>query len=81
MKMTSQPAKILNMEKRGTLKEGTKADIVVFDYNKIHQVATVANGNQHPEGIDYVIINGQITVEKGEHTGVLGGKILKHKKE
>ena len=80
-KMTSQPAKILNMEKRGVLKEGKKADVVVFDYNKIHQVATVANGNQHPEGIDYVLINGQITVEKGEHTGILNGKILKHKKE
>ncbi len=78
-KMTSQPAKILNIKDRGVLKEGAKADIVIFDYKKIHQVATVANGNQHPEGVEYVLVNGQITVEKGEHLGNLDGKILKHK--
>ncbi|NHI92837.1 MAG: D-aminoacylase [Candidatus Lokiarchaeota archaeon] len=78
-KMTSLPASILGIPDRGVLKEGYIADIVVFDYQKIRQKATLANGNQHPEGIDYVIINGQITVEKGEHSGILNGQILKHK--
>lgn len=78
-KLTSFPASVLGITDRGVLKEGKTADVVVFDYNKIHETATLANGNQHPEGIDYVIINGQITVEKGEHLGVLKGKILKHK--
>ena len=79
-KMTSQPASILGIPDRGVLKAGNAADIVVFDYNNIHEKATLANGNQHPEGIDYVIVNGSITVEKGEHLGVLNGQILRHKK-
>jgi N-acyl-D-amino-acid deacylase len=77
-KMTSQPAAILGLD-RGVLKAGKIADIVVFDYNTIHETATLANGNQHPEGIDYVIVNGNITVEKGEHLGILKGRILRHK--
>jgi N-acyl-D-amino-acid deacylase len=79
-KMTSQPASILGIPDRGVLKAGNAADIVVFDYNNIHEKATLANGNQHPDGIDYVIVNGSITVEKGEHLGVLNGQILRHKK-
>ena len=79
-KMTSQPASILGFPDRGVLKAGKVADVVVFDYNKIHETATLANGNQHPEGIDYVIVNGIVTVEKGEHLGVLNGQILKHTK-
>ncbi len=77
-KMTSQPAAILGLD-RGVLKAGKIADIVVFNYNTIHETATLANGNQHPEGIDYVIVNGNITVEKGEHLGILKGRILRHK--
>ena len=77
-KMTSLPASILGISDRGVLREGNIADIVVFDPEKIHQTATLANGNQYPEGIDYVLVNGQITVEKGEHVGILNGKILKH---
>ena len=78
-KMTSMPTAILGISDRGVLKEGKKADVVVFDYKKIHENATLANGNQHPDGIDYVIVNGQITVEKGEYLGTLKGQILKHK--
>ncbi|MHA1357911.1 MAG: N-acyl-D-amino-acid deacylase family protein [Candidatus Helarchaeota archaeon] len=78
-KMTSMPADILGIPDRGILQQGKKADVVVFDYAKIHENATLANGNQHPDGIDYVIVNGQITVEKGEYLGTLNGHILKHK--
>ncbi|NVM52428.1 MAG: D-aminoacylase [Candidatus Helarchaeota archaeon] len=78
-KMTSLPASLLGIPDRGVLKEGKAADIVVFDYDQLREKATLANGNQHPEGIDYVIVNGQLTVEKGEHLGVLNGQILKHK--
>ena len=78
-KVTSLPASILGISDRGVLKTGNFADVVVFDYNNLHETATLANGNQHPKGIDYVIINGHITVEKGEHSGVLKGHILKHK--
>jgi N-acyl-D-amino-acid deacylase len=79
-KITSQPATILHIPDRGVLKPGKIADIVVFDYNNIRERATLTNGNQYPDGIEYVIVNGQITVEKGEHLGVLKGQILRHKK-
>ena len=80
-KMTSLPAYILSLNDRGLIKEGYMADIVIFDIETIEEKGTIANGRQHPEGIDYVIVNGAITAEKGTHTGVLNGRILKHKKK
>ncbi|MFX0138373.1 MAG: amidohydrolase family protein [Candidatus Hodarchaeota archaeon] len=80
-KMTSLPASILGITDRGVLKEGNIADIVVFDFKKIEEKGTIENGCQHPEGIDYVIINGEITVSEGKHLGVLKGRVLKHLKK
>ncbi|TFG14961.1 MAG: D-aminoacylase [Promethearchaeota archaeon] len=79
-KMTSLPASILSLSDRGLIKEGYKADIVIFDPDTIEEKGTIANGRQHPVGIDYVIVNGALTAEKGKHTGALRGKILKNKK-
>ncbi|MFX1338269.1 MAG: amidohydrolase family protein [Promethearchaeota archaeon] len=79
-KMTSLPASILSLSDRGLIKEGYKADIVIFNPETIEEKGTIANGRQHPVGIDYVIINGAITAEKGKHTGVLNGRILKYRK-
>jgi len=77
-KMTSLPASILQLPDRGLLKPGFKADIVIFDKDKIEDIATLKNGNQHPLGINYVLVNGKITGEQRKHTGVLNGLILKH---
>jgi N-acyl-D-amino-acid deacylase len=79
-KMTSLPASILSLSDRGLLKEGYKADVVIFDPDGIREKGTIENGRQHPEGIDYVIVNGTITAEKGEHLGVLNGRVIKHNK-
>jgi N-acyl-D-amino-acid deacylase len=65
---------------RGLIKKGYKADIVVFDLDTIEEKGTIANGRQHPVGIDYVIVNGELTAEKGKHTGSLNGIVLKHTK-
>jgi dihydroorotase len=64
-KMTLMPARVLEpvspkMKRKGRLKAGMDADIVVFDYEKIRDRATVENPRQYPEGIDYVLVNGQI---------------------
>ncbi|MHA1763600.1 MAG: N-acyl-D-amino-acid deacylase family protein [Promethearchaeota archaeon] len=77
-KMTSLPASILKLPDRGLIKEGYKADIVIFDPERIEEKGTIQNGRQHPEGIDYVIVNGVITAEKGKHVGVRNGVILKN---
>ena len=78
-KMTSLPASILHLEDRGVIKPGFKADLVIFDPDIIIDKATYKNGCQYPDGINYVIVNGRITVERGNHIGTLNGQILKHK--
>jgi len=76
-KMTSLPAQRLGLKDRGLIKEGMWADIVVFDPKKIRDRATYDNPRATPEGIEYVIVNGVISIEKGELTGEKGGKILR----
>jgi N-acyl-D-amino-acid deacylase len=78
-KMTSLPASILSLTSRGLIKEGFNADIVIFDLEEIDETGTLKNGSSPPKGIDYVIINGVITVSHGVHSGELGGQILRHK--
>ena len=75
-KMTSAPAQRLGLRDRGLLRDGLKADIVVFDPATITSPATLHNPRQFPVGIDYVIVNGTIVVEKGKHTGALPGQAL-----
>ncbi|TFG25298.1 MAG: hypothetical protein EU533_01295 [Promethearchaeota archaeon] len=77
-KMTSLPASILNLRDRGLIKEGYNADIVVFDLEKINETGTLEDGCSPPIGIEYVIVNGEITVSGGIHTGVLNGQVLRH---
>lgn len=76
-KMTSMPAGHLGFLKRGTLKAGWAADLVVFDPGRVIDRATWTDPARYPEGIDYVIVNGGVVVDKGEHTGRLPGKVLK----
>lgn len=78
-KMTSLPAQKLGLMDRGLIREGMWADIAIFDLKKIRDKATNRFPHEYPEGIEYVIINGKIVVEKGKYTGVLAGKVLKHK--
>jgi len=76
-KMTSMPAQKLGLRDRGLIREGFWADIVIFDPHKVLDKATFKNPHQYPEGITYVIVNGKVAIEKGEHTGVLAGKVLR----
>ena len=76
-KMSYLPASKLGLSKRGELKSGNFADIVVFDFEQISDKASYENPFCYPDGIHYVIVNGQITVEQGKHTGILAGKVLR----
>ena len=75
--MTSLPAQTLGIWDRGLLKQGMYADITVFDPDKIIDKGTYQNPIQFPEGIEYVIVNGTLTVEHGVHTGMRAGKVLR----
>ena len=75
--MTSFPAQRLGIPDRGLLKDGMKADIVVFDAGTVKSPATRTQPKQFPIGIDYVIVNGKIVVEGNEHTGMLAGRAVR----
>ena len=76
-KMTSFPAQRLGLPDRGLLRDGFKADIVVFDAETVKAPATRREPKQFPIGIEHVIVNGQVVVDQGQHTGVLAGRALR----
>ncbi len=80
-RMCVLPAKILKLNKRGSLQKGNFADITIFNYDLLEATSTFENPVQYPEGIEYVLVNGTVVVEKSKHTGSLPGKILKYAKE
>ncbi len=75
-KMTSFPAQRFGLANRGILRDGMKADVVVFNPVTVSGTATFANPKQFPLGIEYVFINGKMVVEKKKHTGALPGEPL-----
>lgn len=76
-KMTSMPAKRLRLQNKGNLSIGSDADIVIFDYDKIQDKSTYEEPSKDPEGINYVIINGQVAVENGVVVNDRLGKSLR----
>jgi N-acyl-D-aspartate/D-glutamate deacylase len=75
-KMTSLGAQRLGLRDRGLLREGAFADLVVFDPQRVIDKATFENPHQYSEGIEYVVVNGRLTLEKGRHTGARAGQVL-----
>jgi len=76
-KLTSLPAQTLGLPDRGLLRDGYKADVVVFDPATVSSPATIDDPKQFPIGIDHVIVNGTVVVDGGEHTGALPGRALR----
>ena len=76
-KMTSFPAKRFGLGKRGLLNEGYKADLVVFDFEKIEDKATYEHPGVYPDGIEYVFVNGKLTTKKKKHTSQKCGCFIK----
>jgi N-acyl-D-amino-acid deacylase len=76
-KMTGMPAAQLGLPDRGAVREAAAADLVLFDFDKIIDRATFDAPHQYPDGIDSVIVNGELVVHRGEHLGAKPGRILK----
>ena len=76
-KMTSFPAQRLGIPDRGLLRDGFKADIVVFNPDTVKTHASKEDPKQYPIGIDYVIVNGRVVIDNGENTGSLPGRGLR----
>jgi dihydroorotase/N-acyl-D-amino-acid deacylase len=75
-KMSSQSARRLNIHDRGLITEGYYADVAVFDAAEIIDRATFEDPHQYAEGMKYVLVNGEVVVEGGAHTGRRPGRIL-----
>ncbi|MCX6363741.1 MAG: D-aminoacylase [Actinobacteria bacterium] len=87
-KMTSFPAQRFGLLDRGVLRPGLRADLVVFDLDKVRDRATnlyphtypfTNIPHRHAEGFDWVIVNGRPVIAEGEHTGTLPGRVLRRR--
>ncbi|HVE39454.1 MAG TPA: amidohydrolase family protein [Planctomycetota bacterium] len=77
-KMTSLSAAKIGLRDRGLIKEGAFADLVLFDAARVIDKSTFLEPFQYPEGIEVVIVNGEVTIDHGRHTGARGGRVLRH---
>jgi N-acyl-D-amino-acid deacylase len=78
-RMTSLPAGMVGLKDRGTLAEGMKADIIIFDYDKFADKCTYEEPRQYAEGVRWVLVNGAGVIDEGKHTGLRAGSVLKKK--
>ncbi|MBI5747031.1 MAG: D-aminoacylase [Nitrospirae bacterium] len=76
-KMTYDPCRKFGITDRGTIKTGSYADIVLFDPEKIKDLASYDDPKQFPDGIAYVVLNGEITLERGNITSCKAGRVLR----
>ncbi|MBI1323251.1 amidohydrolase family protein [bacterium] len=77
-KMTSANAAKVGLKDRGTLRPGVFGDITIFDPATVIDKSTYTAPFAYNEGIEYVIVNGQVVLEKGTHTGAMPGRALRH---
>ncbi|NBC28150.1 MAG: amidohydrolase family protein [Bacteroidetes bacterium] len=76
-KLTSLPAENLRLEKRGALKVGHFADVVVFDPETIQDNATFEEPHQLASGVRHVWVNGGQVLKNGTHTGAMPGRVVR----
>ena len=75
-KMTSAPAQRLGLAAKGILRPGLDADLVVFDPATVSDHATFDEPHQYPDGIEHVLVNGELVVSGGNHLGTLPGQVI-----
>ena len=75
-KMTSWPATRMRLANRGSIKEGNWADVTIFDLAALQDRSTYEHPTEYPTGIDWVLVNGAVTIDHGTHTGARAGRVL-----
>jgi N-acyl-D-amino-acid deacylase len=76
-RLTSLPAANLGLRRRGSLKAGSYADVVIFDPTTVRDTATFANPHQYALGMVHVLVNGVQVLREGEHTGAMPGRVVR----
>jgi N-acyl-D-amino-acid deacylase len=77
-KMTSLTAEKFGLAGRGRIMNGYYADLVVFNPDTVIDLSTWEEPHRYSRGIEYVIVNGEVVIDQGEHTGRLPGKVLRY---
>jgi N-acyl-D-aspartate/D-glutamate deacylase len=75
-RMSDNPARRFGLTNRGRIEEGYFADVVVFDSERIVDVATYDDPQQHPAGIPFVLVNGEVAVDHERCTGIMAGQAI-----
>jgi N-acyl-D-amino-acid deacylase len=78
-KMTSLNAAKLGIADRGTLRVNAWADVTIFDEQRVIDRATYEEPFHYPEGIEYVLVNGEIALDRGNPTAARAGRALRHR--
>jgi N-acyl-D-amino-acid deacylase len=76
-KMTTLPAQILGLRDRGQVRDGFAADLVVFDPATVGETNSFENPKSYATGVDYVLVNGVVVIDKGTHTGARPGRAIR----
>jgi N-acyl-D-amino-acid deacylase len=76
-RVSSLPAQNLKLDRRGRLKTGYFADVVVFDHEHIADHATYDRPHQYATGVETVLVNGTLVLDRGEHTGATPGRVVR----
>jgi N-acyl-D-aspartate/D-glutamate deacylase len=69
---------IAKVKDRGVIREGAYADVILFNYDKIRMTGTFSEPTLPTDGMEYVLVNGQVAYEDKQHTGVKSGQVLRH---
>jgi len=75
-KMTLLNAEKLGISDRGRIARGKKADVTIFNASRVIDRATFEDPHQYPVGIEYVIVNGTVVIDRGNHLGAKPGRVL-----
>jgi N-acyl-D-aspartate/D-glutamate deacylase len=76
-KMTGGAAAALGLADRGVLGVGNAADLTVFDPATVAEQATYDDPHRYATGVSTVVVNGEVVIDAGEHTGALPGRLLR----
>ena len=78
-KMTSLPAQKLRLAQKGLIATGYDADLVIFDPEAIMDTSTYEDPRSFPKGIEWVLVNSQVVLEKGSPTGRTPGRVVRNR--
>ncbi len=79
-KMTSYPAQTMGLSGKGVVRKGADADLVLFNLDDVRDTSSMEDPGRYPEGIEYVLVNGQVVVDEGRYNGKKVGRVMRRER-